>query len=710
LIQALISLAQGLKRIEKYQNAIEVCLEILDLNPNHGILWNFLALNYYKIHQYQEAQDSIYKAITIEPLSASNYYILGLILEKENKYPEAINAFQEAIKRDSKFVNFYSALADIYLKTDKLTKTIEICQKALEIFPRDMKILKKLGDSHGILGNCNKANFYWGYSAYFSDQYGSMQTALKHFEEFYSTSSTEVDDNFDFYNAFSNCYVMCNQPDVAVKVLKKAEILFPQFRITIKRLNQVVLPILYRYPEELDLYYQRFQQLLTELIKETKLDTKEDIADILLSLNIRNNFYLSYQGKNDREIQQRYGNYVHSIMQKMHPEWCQPTQQVLPINSRKIRIGYISSRLGTLGSLYLGWLEYCDKNKFEIYVYDVLGWEDDKWGFKKSFKLYSDYFRTISREINWEEISRTIIVDQLDILIFPDFALEEIFTFLGHLRLAPIQCATWTHPITSGSPTIDYFLSSDLMEPRNGDEHYSEKLIRLPNLGFSLYPITIKTSEKQRSDFQLKDDAIIYLCCQSLFKYLPQHDYIFSTIAQHSDSFQFIFVEAEHGELITQDFKERLDRAFSQLGLDYQKYCILLPRLGKLDYFKLHELSDIFLDNFSFSGGITTRDAIASSLPVVTCPGKIMRARQSYGMLRMIGVTDTIAETEAEYIEIAVRLGLDHEWRQTVRDKITANKHRLFNDQKCVKGLESFFEEAVQKYSKMKLISGDLSK
>ena len=78
-----------------------------------------------------------------------------------------------------------------------------------------------------------------------------------------------------------------------------------------------------------------------------------------------------------------------------------------------------------------------------------------------------------------------------------------------------------------------------------------------------------------------------------------------------------------------------------------------------------------------------------------------MRARHSYGILRMIGVTETIAETEAEYIEIAVRLGLDNKWRQVIRDQITANKHRLFNDRECIKGLENFFQKAIQKHSEI---------
>jgi predicted O-linked N-acetylglucosamine transferase (SPINDLY family) len=73
----------------------------------------------------------------------------------------------------------------------------------------------------------------------------------------------------------------------------------------------------------------------------------------------------------------------------------------------------------------------------------------------------------------------------------------------------------------------------------------------------------------------------------------------------------------------------------------------------------------------------------------------MMRSRQSYGMLKMIGVTETIAKDEADYIDIAVRLGQDVPWRQSVRDKMQANQHQLFNDHTCIVALESFFEQAI---------------
>ena len=54
--------------------------------------------------------------------------------------------------------------------------------------------------------------------------------------------------------------------------------------------------------------------------------------------------------------------------------------------------------------------------------------------------------------------------------------MDPIALKLGCLKLAPIQMTSWGHPDTSGLPTIDYFLSSELMEPENAQENYTEKV------------------------------------------------------------------------------------------------------------------------------------------------------------------------------------------------------------------------------------------
>ena len=709
LVEALSIFASNLSFNKEYETALDIYLEALNFNPNHAMSWHSLAFNYYHLENYSKAEESIRKAIELDYSSAQNHHVLGLILHKNENYSSAIKAYSKAIEIDNKLIDAHNNLGDIYLQQNQIDDAIAAYQTALDLASGSLKspIFKKIADICELLGDKSFISFNLGYSAYFDSK---NKEAIPFFEDFLKSHPMAI----DVYLALGRCYLMTNQTISAINLVEKAYNLFPNKldNLVFSRLNQSILPILYKDIKEIKFYRKRFSQRLEELIEKMNLYPVTNKKSSLKIIETGTNYYLGFQGENDLQIQQKYANHIHISLLKIYPQWCQSIDLPQPINQRKIRIGYVSTRLYGLGRLYLACLKYRDKSKFETFVYDISGDDEsvknEKIIFRENFKNHSDYMRFIPRNI--DDICPLIIADNLDILVLPEIGLDTIMGHLSCLRLAPIQCTTWAHPMTSGSPNIDYFLSSDLMEPANAEEHYSEKLVRLPNLGFSIQPPNLRDFDKKRSDFQLRENSVVYLCCQSLLKYLPQHDYIFPSITQQNKLAQFVFFDSFLGSVITDDFKKRIDKIFTQFNLNYEDYCTFLKTLVFDDYLIVHQLSDIFLDSFGWSGGVTTLDTIACGLPIVTCPGKMMRSRQSDGMLRMIGVTETIAKTETEYIEIAVRLGLDKEWRQVIRDKMRANKHLLFDDRECIKGLECFFEEALQKQSKIELISGDSAK
>lgn len=79
-----------------------------------------------------------------------------------------------------------------------------------------------------------------------------------------------------------------------------------------------------------------------------------------------------------------------------------------------------------------------------------------------------------------------------------------------------------------------------------------------------------------------------------------------------------------------------------------------------------------------------------------------MRSRHSYAILKMMGITETIATDEAEYIEIAVRLALEPGWRQQIVQKIYERQSWLYDDKTCVAALESFYQQVVQEQLRAK--------
>ena len=457
---------------------------------------------------------------------------------------------------------------------------------------------------------------------------------------------------------------------------------------TFQILKYLTVPLIYANQGEINFYRQRYTQGLRDLIEQTSIKTTEEQHSALAGISRLTNFYLSYQAQNDIDLQRQYGKLVHEIMAANYPQWVVPLSiPKLQVNN-KIRIGYVSHYLHSYsGTLWLtGWLRYCDRSSFEIYSY-YIGNEPDP--ITQQFQEYSDIFHHIPD--NFSAACEQIIADKLHILVFPEIGMNPQTMQMAGLRLAPVQCTAWGHPVTTGLPTIDYFLSSELMEPENAQDHYSEKLIRLPNIGVSYPKPYIPPVIKTRSYFGLTDDVVIYLCCQAPFKYLPQYDFIFAEIAHRVPQAKFVFLR---GGLL----QPRLKRAFAAIGLNSEDYCVFISIPERLDYLMINLLSDVYLDTFTWSGGNTTLEAIACNLPIVTCPGEFMRGRHSDSFLKMLGVTDTIAENEAEYIEIAVKLGLDPAWRGTIAERMNQNHDHLFDDKTCVAGLEAFYKQVCSKH------------
>jgi predicted O-linked N-acetylglucosamine transferase (SPINDLY family) len=292
-----------------------------------------------------------------------------------------------------------------------------------------------------------------------------------------------------------------------------------------------------------------------------------------------------------------------------------------------------------------------------------------------------------------EAIAASIRAANLHALVYLDIGMDPLMTQLAALRLAPIQCMAWDHPVTSGLPSIDYAFSGALSEPGlpEAASHYSEQLALLPGAGVSYrkplipFPLLLKT----RRDFQLREDAVVYLCCQSAFKFLPQNDHVYTEIAARVPAAQFAFIVAN--EPVGRDFKSRLDRAFRAAGLRAADHCVFLPQLNHLDYWNLNRVGDVFLDTIEWSSAGSVYEAIACGIPVVALPGRLMRSRQAFAILTQLGVTDTIAGDKATFVDVAVRLATDRGFRLDVVAGMRRGEASLFSDSRSVTALEDFF-------------------
>jgi predicted O-linked N-acetylglucosamine transferase (SPINDLY family) len=245
--------------------------------------------------------------------------------------------------------------------------------------------------------------------------------------------------------------------------------------------------------------------------------------------------------------------------------------------------------------------------------------------------------------------------------------------------------------------SLDCFFSSDLMELTDGAAHYTEELVRLPNLSIYYEPVATSAVTMTRAELNLRNDATVFWCGQSLYKYLPQYDGVFARIAKEVGNCQFVFIRHSGGPPVNDLFKKRLDRAFAEAGLNASDHTVFLGRLSQNQFVSAIGRSDLFLDSIGWSGCNSALESLAHDLPIVTLRGTTMRGRHSAAILEMMGVTDTIADTLDDFVAIAAKLARDRDARGAARRRIADNKHKVYRDRACVTALEDHIERAARR-------------
>lgn len=452
------------------------------------------------------------------------------------------------------------------------------------------------------------------------------------------------------------------------------------------------IPVLYMTQTEVAVRRARYAVALQALIDGVNADA--DTAGLTRSLAVAigrvQPFFLPYQGEDDRALQAAYGELACRVLHE--------TEAVAAVASRpargaRIRVGIVSGFFcdHTLFKLFLeGWMTQLDRTRFEVTgfhtgcVSDVQTAHSAAWcdGFVQGARSAAA----------WQGAIRDAAPH---VLLYPEVGMDPIAARLAAQRLAAVQCVSWGQPETTGFPTVDYFLSSELMEPLEGDAHYTERLVRLPNLGLWYRSDERSASPLDRATLGLRADVPVYWSGQALYKYLPQYDEVYPRIAAAVGACQFVFVGFAKSAEVTAAFRTRLDRAFSAAGLDATRYCVMLPPMSQDSFVAAVGLADVVLDTPGWSGGKSTLDCLAVDPAVVTLPGRFMRGRHTAAILRRIGCQATVAGSIDEYVAIAARLGRDAAWRDAVRRAVASGKTLAFTDGSYIRGLEGFLVEAV---------------
>jgi len=321
-----------------------------------------------------------------------------------------------------------------------------------------------------------------------------------------------------------------------------------------------------------------------------------------------------------------------------------------PDPQRRLRIGYVSSHFCHQAATFAfaGVLLNHDRAQFEIICYSDTAQEDQITG---RLRMRADRWHH-TRKLSDDELADLIRSDRIDILV-------DLVGHMGGHRLlvfarkpAPIQVTAWGEPTGTGLKTMDYLFADPALIPSEERPLFAETIIDLPGaLGYW-------TPEKLPAPGPLPARANGFVTFGSFnrrAKITPEVLREWSAILRTLPDARLVLKAKQFGDPAEQD---SLRDEFARAGMPVERVTFL-GQTGRAEHFAAYRTLDLALDPFPHGGGMTTLDALAMGVPVITRTGRTIPSRLAASCLTALDLKQFIAADAAGYVATAVTAARD---------------------------------------------------
>jgi len=643
----------------KLAEAVEHLQEALRLKPNYVEAHGNLGLAYADQGKFSEAEASCRRALELDPTSAKAQVDLGNVLQRQGKPAEAKACFEAALRLQPSLASAHSSIGKVLWDEGQTERAQQCFEEAVRLDPR-------MVSGHYNLGLLLSTN----------------QRKLAQAEECFRRAMELEPDNAMVHEALALVLADEGDCDEALKAFDRAQQLAPSDARKLKA--AMVIPIILQSLEQMHELRRRIYDSVTRLLGEDL-----HIRDPLGLGSLSADFYVAYHGFNERAFR--------IDLARLYLKACPDLDYVAPHcrtprpapAEARIKIGFVSKllRAHTIGRLNAGLIRTLDRSKFHVTLIRPHAQDDD---IARSIDEGADRV-VLSPDPRGLDAARRLIAEQeLDVIFYPDIGMDAWGYLLAFARLAPVQCVTWGHPLTTGLPTMDYFISSEELDTPGAEEHYTERLVRLKDPAVYYYRPLLPLPAKDRAYFGLPQGAHLYGCLQTLFKFHPEYDAILAEILQRDPAGILVLIgglRPHWNELLLRRFRRTMPDAIERIRF--------VPPQQHPEYLCLNALCHVILDPIHFGGGNTSYEALAVGVPVVTLPSAFLRGRITLALYRQMNLLDCVVASPEEYVDLAVRLGTDREFRAQMSIKIMAANSVLYENHAGVRQLEDFLVSAV---------------
>jgi protein O-GlcNAc transferase len=353
--------------------------------------------------------------------------------------------------------------------------------------------------------------------------------------------------------------------------------------------------------------------------------------------------------------------------------------------NRRLRIGYVSPdfREHCQSLFMIPLLSHHDHEAFEIFCYADIRRPDEV---TDRIRKCADVWRSTVGLAD-RQVADMVRADGIDILIDLTMHMSNGRPLVFARKPAPIQIAWLAYPGTTGLSAMSYRLTDPYLEPLGETQgFYREESIRLPDTFWCYDPLTTEPTPSALP--ALTAGHITFGCLNNFCKVTGPTLSLWMKVllAVPGSKMLVLSLLGEH--------RQRMLDAVAGHKVDPGRI-EFVPYQPRRQYLEQYGSIDIGLDTIPYNGHTTSLDSFWMGVPVVTRVGRTVVGRAGWSQLCNLNLRELAAETDEDFVRIAVELAGDlprlQALRSTLRSKMEGSP--LMDASRFAKNIEAVYRE-----------------
>lgn len=652
--------------------------------------WRNLGIVLEQTGRHEEALQCFERACNLSPDFTDAHFNRGVALGTLGRMVDAVGAYERVLELQPNHLGTYNNLGIIYLHECLLEEARECFERAIAIDPDHAKAHNNLGNAHLRRQAFGEAAASFARALVLSREFpealvgaGMAAQELGDLDAAVDGYRQAIAIRPGYATAHANLGValgLLGRGDDANRALLHAHALSGNFMF--KVLAAVLLSPIMDSAASVQAEQARIGAALVELASQPDAALATTEADLLEWLTPL--FYAAFRGWNNRVLMRDLA----CLYTRMTPSLASIAPHVgAPRRAGPIRVGFISANFfrHSVGISYAGLLSGMAANPRLALIGISLGTVSDE--VTTSIRAAcTDWLRPRG---SLASIREQIAALELDVLFYTDIGMDRVTYPLAMSRLATMQCIGGGHPETCGSPTIDYMVSSRLIEGEEARAFHTETLALLDALPTELVRPTVVADTCTRAELGM--DAFpgdrFYVCPTKLQKLHPDFDAALVRLVKADPRARIVLFEDPRHRHWRSQTEARQLRTMGEAAARV----MFAPWADGRTFQSWLQQADIVLDCWPFGLGTTAILAVGLGVPIVTLPGPRMSSRTTLALMQLLDVCGPVAVDVDDYVAKAVAMATDRVLWQQVSSQIVARSDRVFGRKDAARVTAEFF-------------------